>query len=341
MMARDGKDIIMNQALRAKCDQLVANDRVIKKAGFLESTNLVKLGSLLYTFEGATPDVERIKACRKILKGKVGIFSNFRGTLGFIVPVKMSLADDPEAYIDDTMKIYEQLTEGKLFAGEMLAMTALAIKDLCPAERSSEVVAKTREAYARMHKAHPILTNSYDMVLIALMCIMGSDIDATLANAEALYEELHARGLSGNASQSASMVLALTDAPAEQKVDDFLALYAALKDAKHATPRNGSMAIYAPFVGLDVPRDTIVSDISEVDTWLKGQKGYGAMGVGKTVRRLFAAAVTLDTYEGGVSSAPTTAAASAVAQTIVEQIVMVVTMIIIISAINAASASSK
>ena len=330
----------MNQTLQAKCDQLVANDRIIKKAGFFESTSLVKLGSLLYMFGNATPDADRIKACRKILKSKVGIFSNFRGTLGFIVPIKMSLADDPEAYIDDTIRIYERLTEGKLFAGEMLAMTALAIKDLCPAERFDEVVANTREAYARMRKAHPLLTNQYDMVLIALMCIMGSDIDAMLASTEELYNELRARGLSGDASQASSMVLALTDAPAERKVDDFLELYAALKDAKHATPRNDSMAIYAPFVGVSVPLDTVVADISEVDTWLKGQKGYGALGVGKTVRRLFAAAVTLDAYEESSEYSQATASASAIAQSIVEQIVLVVTMIILISAINAASASS-
>lgn len=330
----------MNQTLQAKCDQLVANDRIIKKAGFLESTGLVKLGSLLYLFEGATPDVDRIKACRKILKKKVGVFSNFRGALGFIVPIKMALADDPEAYIDDTIQIYKQLTEGKLFAGEMLAMTALTIKDLCPAERTEEVVAGTREAYARMHKAHPILTNSYDMVLIALMCIAGNDIDATLTTAEGLFEELRDRGLSGNAAQASSMVLALTDAPAAQKVDDFMGLYAALKEAKHATPRNDSMAIYAPFVGLDLPRDTMVADISEVDAWLKGQKGYGVMGVGKTVRRLFAAAVTLNAYEGSVASSQTTASAAAVAQAIVEQIVLVVTMIILISAVNASISSS-
>ena len=330
----------MNQALRAKCDQLVANDSIIKKTGFLESVSLVKLGSLLYVFEGATPDAKRIKACHKILKSKVGIFSNFRGTLGFIVPIKMSLAEDPEAYIDDTIRIYERLTEGKLFAGEMLAMAALAIKDLCPAERFDEVAAATRETYARMHKAHPILTSQYDMVLIALMCIAGGDIDATFADAEELYDQLRARGLSGNASQALSMVLSLTDAPAEQKVDDLLELYAELKEARHATPRNDSMAIYAPFVGLDVPRDTIVADISEVDTWLKDQKGYGVMGVGKTVRRLIAAAVTLDTYEGNLESSRITASASAVAQSIVEQIVLVITMVVLITAVNSAAASS-
>ena len=330
----------MNQTLQAKCDQLVANDRIIKKAGFLESTSLVKLGSLLYLFEGKTPDLERIKTCRKILKGKVGLFSNFRGTLGFIVPIKMALVDDPEAYIDGTIQIYEQLTDGKLFSGEMLAMTALAIKDLCPAERAVEVVANTREAYARMRKAHPILTSQYDMVLIALMCIAGGDLDATLESAEELYSELHARGLPGEASQASSMVLALSDAPAQQKVDAFVELYDALKAAKHATPRNESMAIYAPFVDLDVSRDTIVADISEVDTWLKGQKGYGAMGVGKTVRRLFAAAVTLDTYEQAPGFSRASASAQAVAQAVVEQIVLVITMVIIITSINAASSSS-
>ena len=331
----------MNQTLQAKCDQLVANDRIIKKAGFLESTSLVKLGSLLYLFEGTTPDLERIKACRKILKSKVGFFSNFRGTLGFIVPIKMALADDPEAYIDYTIQIYQQLTEGRLFSGEMLAMSALAIADLCPAERAGEVVAKTREAYARLRKAHPILTNHYDMVLIALMCIVGSDVDVTLAEAEELYNDLHGRGLSGDASQASSMVLALIDGPAQQKAEVFMELYAALKAAKHATPRNDSMAIYAPFVGLDVPRDTIVADISEVDAWLKEQKGYGALGVGKTIRRLFAAAVALDTYEDGSAQAKTTASASAVAQSVVEQIVLVITMAMLVAVISASSTSSN
>jgi len=330
----------MNQTLQERCDRLVASDRIIKKAGFLESTSLVKLGSLLYLFEGATPDVERIKACRKILKTKTGIFSNFRGALGFIVPIKMSLADDPEAYIDDTIRIYKRLTEGRLFSGEMLAMTALSIKDLCPTERFEEVVANTREAYARMHKAHPLLTNHYDMVLIALMCIVGGDVDTMLTNAEELYNELRDRGFGGDASQASSMVLALTNAPAEKKIDDFVELYAALREAKHATPRNDSMAIYAPFVDLSVPRDTIVADISEVDTWLKQQKGYGALGVGKTVRRLMAAAVTLDAYEERSEFSQTTVSASAVVQSVVEQIVLVVTMIILVSAINAATSSS-
>ena len=331
----------MKETLQQKCDQLVANETNIRKAGFLESPSLVKLGALLYLNAGATPNTEHIKACRKILKSRAGIFSNFRGTVGFVVPIKMSLAEDPEAYIDDAMYIYQGLTKGTLFSGEMMAMAAMAIKDMCPAERYDEVIAATRETYARMRKAHPFLTNEYDMVLIALLCIIGEDFDDMAARGEDIFRELRACGMPGDAAQASSMVLALSDKETTQKVAEFVELYQALKETKHATPRNSGIAIYAPFVDLNLDRDEIVADISEVDNWLKRQKGYGSvLGTGSTIRRVFAAALVLKDLQGRLGDESTMAATFAVTESVVEQVVIVVAMIILVSVISASVSSN-
>ena len=224
----------------------------------------------------------------------------------------------------------------------MLAMAAMAIKDMCPAERYDEVVHATRETYTRMRKAHPFLTDQYDMVLIALLCIIGCDFEAMTASAEEIFRELRASGVPGEAAQASSMVLALTDGAADQKTLDFVSLYQALKDSKHATPRDNSMAIYAPFVGLGMDQGQIVADVSEVDDWLKHQKGYGSfLGVGTTIRRVLSAAVVLKDYEERPDMSMSATPAFAIAESIVEQVVIVIAMIVLVSVISATTSSAN
>jgi hypothetical protein len=70
------------------------------------------------------------------------VFSNFRGTLQRVVVAKIAIVDDPEAFIDGVMDVYEKLKAGRKLPGEMLAMAATTIVENCPAEQRSEVVKK-------------------------------------------------------------------------------------------------------------------------------------------------------------------------------------------------------
>ena len=84
------------------------------------------------------------------------------------------------------------------------------------------------------------------------------------------------------------MVLTLSDKPADRKLESFFKLYEACKAAKHATSRDKAMVIYAAFADSDLDPDEITAAVSEVDDWLRGQKGYGAFSLGTSERRLFA-----------------------------------------------------
>ena len=112
----------MTELLQELCELQIENEKVVRKASFLEFDDVIKVGALFYTAKRMTPDTEKIRACKEILKRKTGIFSNFRGFLMFAIQVKMSVSPDPEAYLDAVLAIYKKLAEGRILPGEILAM---------------------------------------------------------------------------------------------------------------------------------------------------------------------------------------------------------------------------
>lgn len=322
----------MKQSLQARCEAQIRNETAMRKAAKIEYEPVLKLCAMMHVNAGREVDPERMKECTQILKNKAGIFSNFRGTLQRVVVAKMAITEDPDAYIDNVMDVYGQLKAGRKLPGEMFAMAATTIVDNCPAEKRAEVVEKTRDTYARVKEAHPFLTDESDLSLIALMIMAGKDPGQAAEEAEKLFRAMKEEyKIGSDVAQSAAMVLALSDKPADRKLKDFFGLYDACREAKHATARDKAMVIYAAFAAADFSLDETVAAIGETDDWLKGQKGYGAFALGSSERRLFAAATVLEDMQAGSPSSTTVT--GAVAQTIVEELVLILVMIIVTSII--------
>ncbi len=331
----------MKPSLQARAQAQVRNEVALRKVSKLGFEEVVKLGAMLYTNAGKQVDADRIKECKRILKSKAGVFSDFRSVLELVVEIKMALSDDPEAYLDAVMGIYERLKGGRVFTSSMLAMAATTIYENCPPERLDEVVNDTLEAYARVKEQHSFLTGDADMSMIALMIMAGKDVDSAVDEAESLFQTMKANyRIGSDVAQSAAMVLALCDKPAEQKIAEFFDLYQACKDAGHATSRDKSMVIYSAYAGKSYDRAEVVGTIGELDEWLKGQKGYGMLGVGGSMRRLFAASMTLEDIQLG-SAASKAGVTGAVTQAVVEELVVILMMIILTSIIISATASAN
>lgn len=330
----------MRKLLQERCETQVRNEAALRKGHFLEFEAIMKLGAMLHVNAGREVDVARLKECKRILKGKVGLFSNFRGYMQYLVQIKMALSDDPSEYINGVLDVYQRLKQGIMLPGEMVAMAATTIYENCPAEKRDAVIDETREAYAKIKSQHRFLTGEEDLALVALMIMAGIDPNQAAQRAEELYGMLKERYLPGSDTpQSVAMVLALSERPAEQKVQDFFGLFEACKAAGHATGKSKAMTIYATYADMDFDRDAVVSEIGEVDAWLRKQKGYGPLGTGASVRRLLAATFVLEDLQGG-SAAATTGVTSAVAQAVVEEMLMILVTIIVTSAVVSATVNS-
>ena len=89
----------MKELLQAGCELLAENRNTIPK-GFMWDMELMSIaGSLIFTGAGKTADVERMKACKSILKKQERFFSSFRSNMEIPVLCKMALSDDPEGYL--------------------------------------------------------------------------------------------------------------------------------------------------------------------------------------------------------------------------------------------------
>lgn len=331
----------MNESLKERCDLLIQNEAVLRKSARLDFEEMSKLAALIFTSRGQHANEARIRECRALLKQKVNVFSNWRGIMNTVVLTKMTLAEDPEKYFDGIQAVYEKLTKGTILQSEYQAMCAMTIYDQCEPERIDETVERTLAQYARSKQAHPILTGHEDLTLIALMVMAGADVEMMNDRAEeclALVKPLFK--LHPETKQTIAHVLALSDKPAQQKVYAFWDLYQGLVATKHNMSRNRMIAILAAFVDLDVPRDQLVAEIGEVDLYLKGNKGYGVIGVGAKFRRMMAAILVLQEHEDELGVERANAAGTAIAEVIAEEIIQAIIMIIVISAINAANSSS-
>jgi hypothetical protein len=321
----------MRHTLQERCEAQIRNEAMLRKGHKLEFESIMKLAAMLYVNAGREVDVARLRECKRILKDKVGLLSNFRGHMQYLVQVKMALSDDPAAYLDGVLDIYQRLKAGRVLPGEMVAMAATTIYENCPADVRDTVVDKTRTAYAKIKEQHRFLTGEEDLALIALMVMAGIDPDRAAKRAEELYAILKGRYLPGSDTpQTVAMVLSLSDKPAKQKAQEFFGLYDACKAAGHATSKDKAMAIYATYADLEANLSEVVAEIGEVDDWLKRQKGYGALGVGASIRRLFAATLVLEdrVEDSAVAVAGTT---SVVAQTVVEELLLLLISIILTS----------
>ena len=321
----------MTKTLSELCEIQIENEKIIRKASFLELDDIIKVGALFYTVRGITPDADKIRACKEILKRKTGIFSNFRGFLQFAIQVKMAVSPDPEAYLDAVLATYKKLAEGRILPGEIVVMTAMTICDLTGGSDADSVIAAVREAYAKVKQKHKFLTDENDLSYIAMIVLSGEDVERKLEEVEMLYVSLKERfRMPSDTAQSAAMVLSMSRKPVEQKVESFISFYKALKEAKHATSKGKSMSVYAAFTDLDAPMEKLVDEVGEADNWLKHQKGYGILS-SSDVRRVMAAALVLQQHELQTEVPVHAETAAVVSQLIAEEVIFMMIMLIVIS----------
>ena len=323
----------MQTELQKKCDLLTENYDRMSKGNKLEFNTMIAAGAAMFAAADAEADTERVKECRKLLKEKKGIFSNFRGTAEFIIRCKMALSKDPEAYLARLDSVYSELANF-LSTGQTL-LAAMVIAEFAAPEEQSAVVEKTKTIFKEMEKTHPWLTNQDDMPFAALMTATGKDAVSVYEEAESNYEILKQElDATPNTRQMLSHILALYPGHAEIKCDRVCRLAAGLKEAKHALSGDRYMAILGMMAGSTVPVDELVRAIGEADDYLKQHEGFhGLFGIGPNVRRMLAVQMVAAAQEkSGTADAMGGAAVSTAISSSIE--VAIITLMVLYTMIT-------
>ena len=273
----------MDRQIESNCLGLLENYRTLAAGNRMEFTEMVLACAGIYLAAGASPDMERLKACKTLLKSKAGIFSNFRGTDELLVRCKMALAPDPALYFENLEREYRNIKS--FFSGEQTVLAAMIL-----AEQGADGAAeKTKQLYREMKDAHPWLTSENDLPFAALMAVSGKDA-AVYAEAEEIYALLKGSlRADKDTLQLLSHILAIRGGNREAKCQKLCALAAGLKEAGHSLGRGSRLGILGLLADSGLPTDALVDRICEADDYLKQYKPFrGLFGAGKDCRRMFA-----------------------------------------------------
>lgn len=323
----------MDQQIERKCLDLVEAYRILSSGNKMEFSEMILACAGIYAAAGRTPDMDRLAECKKLLKSRAGIFSNFRGSDELLVRCKMALAPDPALYFENLEREYRQIKT--FFSGEQTVLAAMILAEQGCSEGLAE---KTKQIYREMKDAHPWLTSENDLPFAALMAASGRDASAVYAEAEEIYELLRNNlRVEKDTLQMLSHILAIRGGRPEEKCERLCALAGGLKEAGHSLGRGSRLAILGILVDCDLPVDALVERICETDDFLKQHKPFhGLFGVGRECRRMFA----VQMVQASLSGEDSLGASAMLTASVELAIVTMILMMIIISSTASYHASS-
>ena len=329
----------MRNQLQNRCDIFVQNRNVIKDEFGWENSYIYPLCASLYTSKNILADTAQMRACLDLLKDKTGIFSNFRSTSKMATVTMLSLSNQPEESLDNLLNVYSALKE--IFWGsEYLTVAASIIVNMAAPSQYHDVVARTRMIYDRMKVAHPYLASREDAPFAALLALSELDDVHIEDEMEQCYVLCKPSFFSGNAVQSLSHALALGNRPAQEKCRRVIEIYDRLKSAGYKYGKSYELPTLGVLALLDVDTALLCEDIMQVDDYLRGQSGFGPLGIGARQRLMYAGILTMDDYIPETKTMELASINSVVSLVIAQQ-AAICAAIVAASAAAAASSSSS
>ena len=284
--------------LEKLCQEYITNRDAVKEAFRWENSALHSVCANLFCARGETADPERLKECRKIIKGSTGFWSKFRSKkVRSILASMLSLEDRPEDRMTQAND-YFRLLKRQFKGTEYLVLMAFLLADLADRNLTEETISRGKEIYARMNRQHRVLTNKTDSVFAMLMAFSGKTADELTGETEACYQALKKKFSAGGA-QTAAQVLSMADGTAEEKTRRVNDLYDALHEAGIRYGRSAETAPLAALSLADTPLPVLTEEIKEADEFLKARKGFdGSKESVQAERAMYAVMIVSDQYAG-------------------------------------------
>lgn len=322
----------MNEQTQKKCELLVQNQDVIADTFHWESNEVILAAASAFTQRGILADGQKLKENADLYKKEFGIFSDFRGNVEIPMICRMASTDAPEEYLKKVKDLYQQLHKNDWLGSEWKVLAAMIICDQKEDPFEKDYVALTNEVYTAMKKEHPWLTSDEDIPFAAMLAASDLDKDALFKEMDKNFALLKEKYGNGNTSQSLSAVMALSPAPAEEKLQKLNDVFDALKEQGHEFGKGPELISLSALCLADLSKDEIVSSIAEADDYLKEQKGFAGLSLSAAKRRMYAAQMVMNIGSDIGTTAGIGAVISAVAE--MEELLMMMVIFSTIYIVN-------
>lgn len=321
----------MNQELQERCQLFVDNKNALDKGFVWDGATIMPICAMLHAQKNQKVNVEKMKECRKILKGKVGVFSGLRSYGEMVLLSKMALAENSTEYLEKTLQAYALFKKYKLSEDAFTAMAAMLLVDHVDMTRWELTIEAAKRIYTRMKKDHPFLTGTEDVSFAILMAMSELPEEWMMQEMEACYQALHKKFGATDGSQSLSHVLAMNQEDTAKKCEAILELDALFKGKKKKFDSRG-IVMYGSLYMLQMDKEEMLDAIIEVDAYLKQQKGFGAFSVDSYQRLMYATMLVMNQYEQDDSRVQMSVLNNVIATIIAEYTAMLTTLTVVMLA---------
>lgn len=328
----------MRNNLSTLCKNFIENRDTIKETFGWESTYLYPVCASIFTDKGQKVHSEKMKSCLDILKTQVGLFSGFRGTSKLVMVSLLAIDKEPEQKLKNALDVFSLLKE-HFFSSQFLPLASMVITNLAEPEHYANIAKRTRHIYELMKKDHPFLTSSEDSVFAALLALSPLTDKEIVTETKDCYDLLKPKFSSGNAVQSLSHVLALSQGTPKDKCQRTIAIFNDLQKKGYRYGTTYELATLGILAMLPTDSDSVVNDIMDVDHFLSAQKGYGIFGIPKKLRLMHAGMLVTSDHIGNPNNSTINSAAIGATLSLIAA--QQAAMCAVIASTSAASAASN
>lgn len=273
------------------------NTQIIKNEFTWQDATMKRLAALLYVSEKKEINPSAIRECFNLIKRSTGLFSTFRGNSIMTAATLLSLRDNPDALLENTLAVYEEMKRAGYRASDYLVVAAYQIAANAPQEQYEDKIQRAKAFYDRMKKDHWFLTGQDDFIFSVMLGLSDIEVATGARRMETLYQTFRPEFHTGTGVQALTQVLVLgNDTSVTQR--RILALRDALRSRGLKLDRQYTLSSLGVLALLPMEVESIVSQIEETMQLLRGKKGFGAWSVAKQELLLLSAGlVTLSSVD--------------------------------------------
>ncbi|MCL2510320.1 MAG: DUF4003 domain-containing protein [Methanomassiliicoccaceae archaeon] len=326
----------MKHGTRWKLELFAENTRKAKKGLGLKSVMAKRFAALLYALEGKPLDHNAVMNAYAAMKAAAGVLSVFRGNTSIFIAAMSSLKGDPKVLFDRTSAVYDMMKDAGFWRSDFLAVAAYTVAANAEPKDYQATVDRMRTFYEGMKAQRWLFTGADDNIFAAMLALSGVDPKEGVERIGQFYILLGPGFLAKNSVLMLSQILVACEMPV-QTADRVIALRDAFRERKIPLDRAYTLPLLGILAMLPVDVNTVVQDITEAQTHLREQKGFGVLSVQKQELLLYAASIVVSGYAEDVESGIVTATT---ATSITNMIIAMQVAMVVVAAAAANSAAS-
>jgi len=330
----------MNNQLLSKLELFTDNNQSTRGDFIWQNAMAKRLVALAYALEGKQIDIDAIKECHRMMKDEVGIFSTFRGNMAVYIAASLSLNENPQQLLTNTLEVYDLLKQEGFWASDYLVVTAYEIAVNTERMMYSHIAQRSMEFYREMKSNIRFHIGQDDYIFAAMLAMSGIDIHDGALKMRHLFSQLKSE-FSAFISRGSIVTLAqmlVLGESTDECIEHMLKLNRVLRKKKIRLDRTYTVPSMGVLGMLGVDKYAFADDLIAARDYLRAQKGFGAFSVSNQELLLYAVSLISNVYTADTdSSIMKSGVATSITNLIIAQQVAMIVAISVATTTTAAS----